>query len=155
MTFLGFRKLPHSCTEEMSSLTLVLQVRRPGYEAMYALVLYISTLFVVSEWSTSTQWEIITSFSSSTVSATSPLETWQAILLVVGGILLGMVFLFTIFAYCGHQWYNSKLAPHVIILSCYFIILSLFSIMKLDNVTSRVSDWSKSFAHYIYSYICY
>ena len=62
MTFLGFRKLPHSCTEEMSSLTLVLQVRRPGYEAMYALVLYISTLFVVSEWSTSTQWEIITFF---------------------------------------------------------------------------------------------
>ena len=54
-----------------------------------------------------------------TVYAASPLVTWQIVLLVVGGILLGIVFGATIIAYTGRQVYiyKRKLAPTILLCS--------------------------------------
>ena len=67
-------------------------------------------------WSTSgcSRWNGNFIFSP-TVSASSPLATWQIVLLVVGGILLGIVCVITIFVNkC--RWKNQlfgELAPHL------------------------------------------
>ena len=70
-----------------------------------------------------------------TVYAASPLVTWQIVLLVVGGILLGIVFVATIIAYTGRQVYiyiNVSWHPQ------FYCALTVQ--MKPYNVTSRGSD---------------